>query len=369
MKKRAQDQVELNTLIFTVNWEDPESDRKALEIRSGDTLMTITSGACNTLTFLLDDPAVIHTVDINPCQSHLMELKIAAMTRLDHGSFVRFLGLTPGDGRLEAYGRIRPLLSPKAATFWDGQGKVLEEGVLLKGRYDSFVRLVGRFFHLVHGRERIGQLLDARDKDEQAAIYTRFWDGPRTRFVFHLFYNKHVLARMGLKTDYFRFDDGSNSFSGSFLKKFRRVLHNMPVRGNYFLSVYLNGTYRSAEEVPEYLKEENFEVIRSRLDRIRIHTDDAQTWLSTMPDGTFDKLALSNICELMSPADTRRMWEQTLRAAKPGARVCFRNLILPRDVPEDLRPSVVKDEELSRRIFESDRSFVYSKVAAYRVSK
>lgn len=369
MRRRGRDQVELSTLIFTVNWEDPESDRQALTIRPGDTLMTVTSGGCNTLGFLLDDPAVIHTVDINPSQSHLMELKIAAMARLDHGAFVRFLGVTPSDGRLEVYSRLRPHLSPQAAAFWDGRRKILEDGVLMKGRYDRFVRLVGRVFHLVHGRERIARLLDARDRDEQRAVYARYWAGPRTRFVFHLFYNKPVMSRMGLETDYFRFDDGSNSFAGSFLLRFRRVVHNLPVRGNYFLSVYLNGTYRSGTEVPDYLKKETFEVIKARLDRIRIHTDDVQTWLSTMPDGTFDGFALSNICELMSPADSRRMFEQTLRAAKPGARVSFRNLVLPREVPEDLRRSIVKDEELSRRIFASDRSFVYAKVAAYRVSK
>ncbi|MBP1659208.1 MAG: hypothetical protein H6P95_400, partial [Candidatus Aminicenantes bacterium] len=57
------------------------------------------------------------------------------------------------------------------------------------------------------------------------------------------------------------------------------------------------------------------------------------------------------------------------RTARPGARLSFRNLIIPRDVPEDLRDKIRKDEALSRRMKDSDRSFVYSKVAAYEVLK
>ena len=79
MKKKDRDQIELYKLIFTLNWEDPESDLKALKINSGESMMTITSGACNTLSFLLADPQSIHAVDINSSQSYVLELKMAAI--------------------------------------------------------------------------------------------------------------------------------------------------------------------------------------------------------------------------------------------------------------------------------------------------
>ena len=55
--------------------------------------MTISSGGCNTLTLLLDNPAKIYAVDINASQSYLLELKIAAVRHLKHEELLAFLGL------------------------------------------------------------------------------------------------------------------------------------------------------------------------------------------------------------------------------------------------------------------------------------
>src|SRR5580658_2307917 len=82
MSVKSQDQVELFDLLFGMSWEDPASDRGALTIQPGETLLTVTSGACNTLTLLLEDPGRIYAVDINPSQSYLLELKRAAVLQL-----------------------------------------------------------------------------------------------------------------------------------------------------------------------------------------------------------------------------------------------------------------------------------------------
>lgn len=367
MKRKHGGQVELHKLIFTANWEDPESDLKALRIRPGDTMMTITSGGCNTLAFLAHDPAVIYTVDINPTQAYQLELKMAAMRSLEHREFVQFLGLVPASDRLRTYSSLRSSLSPKAAKFWDAHPAILRRGFLLRGGYDRFVSLVGGFVRLIHGRRIVDGLLAAKDLDEQRAFYDRHWDNARTRLVFRLFYNKRVLARMGLDADYFRFDDGSSSFAESFLRKFRRVVHDVPVQNNYFLYVYLKGRYRSLDEVPDYLREDRYGTIRSRLDRIRILTADAKRWLAEQPPASVDCFALSNICELMNLEDTAFTFEQVARTARPGARMSFRNLMIPRTVPAQLESVIRRDPELSARLIREDRSFVYSRVdALYR---
>jgi S-adenosylmethionine-diacylglycerol 3-amino-3-carboxypropyl transferase len=369
MMTQNKHQVELHKLIYTVNWEDPESDHKALKIQPGDTLMTITSGACNTLGFLVYDPKIIHTVDINPSQAYLMELKIAAMKHLEYTEFVRFLGLTPTENRLKVYGHLRNFLSPKAAEFWDGHQTIVQRGFLFQGRYDYFVKIVGKLIHLILGRSRIVRLFEERELEEQKAYYDRYWNILRTRLVFYMFYNKHMLARMGLKADYFHFDDGSTSFAGSFHKRFQKVACDIPIQGNYFLHVYLMGKYRSLTEVPDYLREDNFEVIRKRLDRIHIITYDAKRWLAEQEPGSVDCFALSNICELMSLSDTSVTFEQVARTARKGARMCFRNLMIPRTVPDHLQHIIKRDSNLSTQLLMQDRSFVYSRVDALYLSK
>jgi len=121
--------------------------------------------------------------------------------------------------------------------------------------------------------------------------------------------------------------------------------------------------------VPAYLKRENYELIRSGVDRIKIITADAQSWIDSMPDDSINCFALSNICELMSEKDTNRLFTAICTTARTDARIVFRNLMIPRDVPNVLKDKIVKDEILSRNIYDNDRSFVYGKVAAYTVNK
>src|SRR5882757_3447443 len=101
--KSSSDQVAIFKLVFTHNWEDPESDQAALKIKSGDALFAITSGGCNVLGFLLADPEIIYSVDINPAQSCLLELKIAAIKALTFEEFIGFAGLQLHNGRMNLY--------------------------------------------------------------------------------------------------------------------------------------------------------------------------------------------------------------------------------------------------------------------------
>ena len=369
MKKQSKSQVQLFKLIFTMNWEDPKSDYKALKIESGDRMMTITSGGCNTLSFLLYDPMEIYAVDINPSQSYLLELKVAAMRRLSFGEFLEFLGLKNTVDRIHKYHTIREELSDSAKAFWDQNAKMIEKGLLMNGRYEKFVKLVGRIMFFIQGRKRIKGLFIDKTLEEQKVFYQKHWDTKRTRFMFDLFFNKYILAKRGLKADYFHFDDGSDSFSESFFNRFKKALSEIPVQGNYFLHLYLQGCYKYLDEVPDYLLESNFNVIKARLDRIKIVTCDAKHWLSTIPDNFLNCFGLSNICELMNPDDTLRFFSEVSRTACPEARICFRNLMIPREVPEILRDRIIIDERLSKNIFDNDRSFVYGKVAAYKVKK
>src|ERR1035438_10868481 len=99
MGVKAQHQVELSNLLFGMSWEDPSSDRRALAIQPGETLLTVTSGACNTLTLLLEDPGKVYAVDINPSQSYLLELKCAAVRHLDYNELRAFLDIGTPLGR------------------------------------------------------------------------------------------------------------------------------------------------------------------------------------------------------------------------------------------------------------------------------
>ncbi len=367
--EKEKNQVPLFKLVFTHNWEDPQSDIEALKIKSKDALLAITSGGCNVLGFLLFDPEIIYSIDINPAQSYLLELKIAAIKSLDFAEFISFAGLKEHEDRLILYKKIKPLLNKEALEYWDRNEKVLSHGFIMSGKYERFIKLAGKFLNLLQGRKRVLGLFKEKTKEEQEIYFDNVWNTKRFHYLFKILFNKRMLAKRGLATDYFHFDDGSKSFAESFYNRSKKAFRNIPVKGNYFLSLYLLGKYSNVNEVPAYLKKENFELIKSRIDRIKIITAEAQDWLDSMPADSIDCFALSNICELMSEKDTTRLFTAVHRTARKSARVIFRNLMIPREVPDLLQEYIVKDEQLSRNIYENDRSFVYGKVAAYVVHK
>jgi len=253
MKSQKPGQVELPELLFGMSWEDPESDRRALQIQPGDTVVTITSGGCNTLNLLLDDPRQIYSLDINPCQSHLLELKCAAIRRWEYGDLWAFLGLSPAQDRLAMFESIGEDLSRPALEYWRSRPRAIRDGVVYQGRYETFLRHFRRLLRLVQGRQRIRGLFRCGSLEEQRDYFDRVWNTPQWRLLFRLAFNKHVLARRGLATDYFRFDDGTASFEESFFNRSRRAFRDIPIASNYFLAQYLLGRYASPDATPVFL--------------------------------------------------------------------------------------------------------------------
>lgn len=367
MGVKTQDQVQLSDLLFGSSWEDPASDQRALAIKPGETLMTVTSGGCNTLTLLLEDPGKVYAIDINPSQSYLLELKRAAVRRLSYEDLRAFLGFAPSMNRIETFKAISNELTQNAQNYWSSNQEAVRKGVIHAGKYESFVRLFSGIVRTIQGRRRIKGLFSCGSPAEQQSYFDRKWNTPQWRLLFKVLVSKRVLAKRGLTADYFKFDDGSTSFSESIFRRSRRALCDIPVSSNYFLAQYLQGRYRSEDAVPAYLRRENLATVKQRLDRIEIVTAPAQQWMSERPASSIDAFSLSNICELMSPDETARLFAEVARTASPGARVCFRNLIIPRSVPEALASKIELQETLSEDLLARDRSFVYSRVQAYVV--
>jgi S-adenosylmethionine-diacylglycerol 3-amino-3-carboxypropyl transferase len=362
-------QVELSKLIFTMNWEDPESDKAALQIKPGERVMTITSGGCNTLELLLANPEGIFAVDINPAQSYLMELKINAIQHLSYDEFICLMGLTNSLSRKELFNRLKPNLSQAAQHYWETNKLVITKGILMSGRFEKFVRIASKILQLIQGKRKVQQLLSITNLEEQEKFYDQKFDTWQFRIIFKLLFNKSILAKRGLSADYFYFDDGSSSFAESFYKRARNVLRNVAVENNYFIALYLLGNYKSLTQLPAYLKQENFSLLKKDVHKIQIITADVKEWLQSIPDDFIHCFSLSNICELKSEEDTALLFKEVSRVAANGARCCFRNLIIPREVPQALHYIIRKKQVLSDDLLKKDRSFVYGKVAAYTVHK
>src|SRR5262249_39506783 len=109
--------------VYNQIWEDPEVDLAALDLKPGSRVVTIASGGCNVLTYLLADPESILAVDLNPAHIALTRLKLAAARHLpDHETFFNFFGVADGAANLRAYVRyLRIALDDETRAFWESR--------------------------------------------------------------------------------------------------------------------------------------------------------------------------------------------------------------------------------------------------------
>ena len=172
-------------LIYNTCWEDPRLDRIALALRPEDRLVTITSAGCNALDYALLGPARIDAVDINPRQNALLELKLAALRRLDFEDFFALFG----DGRLANVERIyrqqlRVALPPWPQQYWDRWITFFDDPrrtFYYRGTSGMFARLIKFYIdHILGARSDVNAMLEAGTLEEQREIYhrrlrKRFW--------------------------------------------------------------------------------------------------------------------------------------------------------------------------------------------------
>src|ERR1700742_4927204 len=83
----------LRRLVYTQIWEDPVADLAALRLPIGSTIVTISSGGCNALSYLMAQPAQVYAVDLNEAHLSLLKLKLAGLRALSsYADFWQFFG-------------------------------------------------------------------------------------------------------------------------------------------------------------------------------------------------------------------------------------------------------------------------------------
>ena len=106
-----------NFLIYAMCWEDEQVDRSLLGFDTSSNILMITSAGCNALSYLLDEPNLIHSVDINHRQNALLDLKLKMIKYTDQSSFYNFFWYGKSKIYLEIYDSIKSTLAPESRDF------------------------------------------------------------------------------------------------------------------------------------------------------------------------------------------------------------------------------------------------------------
>jgi S-adenosylmethionine-diacylglycerol 3-amino-3-carboxypropyl transferase len=354
-------------ILYAQCWEDPEMDRIAFGIKPGDAIFTITSGGCNALAFLIDDPESVTCLDMNRFQNYLLSLKISAFKTLEYNETLQFFGIKPSLIRWEIYKRLRQELSEEERLYWDSKKQDIDRGIIHCGKYERYMHFLKRIFRVIIGKKIIYDLFTSPCLKDQQILFNTKWDNFRWKLFCRIFLSR-FLAAMFFDKAFYRYIDPTFSFDRYYRKAVKKAITELPVKENYFLAYILLGNY-SDDNLPPYLKKENYEIIRARVNRIKKVTSSCQEYLRSQPVETISKFNFTNIFEWMSTEEFTLLLLETLRVAKEGAVITYRNHLVTRTRPEILKDQIIPDSQLSDDLIKRDRSFIYKAYVIERIKK
>ncbi len=357
-----------DNILYSQCWEDPSLDRAAFKIASHDTVFSITSGGCNVLTFLIDNPQKVIALDINPYQNFLLELKIAAFKSLTYEGLLEFVGVRSSQRRLQLYVGLRLLLGPAALAYWDHEGMKIQNGIIHCGRYERYMALLRRWLHWLMGKPLIEKFYQTDDPTCRAALYDSEWDNVWWKLFTHALLSRTTMSLLFDKA-FFKYLDESFSFGRHFAERTRKALTTLPMKENYFLSYILLGNFYSEDSLPPYLRRGNFKTIRNNLHKIEVVNDSCEHFFSLLPESSISKFNFTNIFEWMSPENYEKLLRETYRVAKAGAVLTYRNLLVHRERPTSLAHYLESLKDQARALHERDLSFIYSNYVIERITK
>lgn len=350
--------VHVNNLVYNTCWEDPRCDRNLMEFKEDSEIVMITSAGCNALAYLLDDPQAIHCIDMNPRQNSLLELKLALFRNCNHETLFQFFG----QGMHPQYDTVykeslREDLSGDDQIFWDKHIKYFSEKGLRKNfyHYGTAGTLVWLFFVYMKSRKKLkaelSALLNAKSLSEQKEIYFRIEDKILNRLM-EFVVNRHLsMCLLGVpKSQQELFiHEYRRGAMGFIQERLRHVFTQLPIQDNYFYRVYIEGAYSKAC-CPAYLKEDKYEIIRERSDRIMSHTSTLSEFLLQNP-AAYSHFVLLDHQDWLAENNTEALeeeWRLILENSRSGSKILLRSAA--KEV--DFFPDFVKD----RIVFEAKKT-------------
>jgi S-adenosylmethionine-diacylglycerol 3-amino-3-carboxypropyl transferase len=298
-------------LVYPQIWEDPEVDMAALEIGPGHRIVTIASGGCNALSYLLADPALIEAVDLNRAHVAFNRLKLAAVVNLpDYEAFYRFYGSANDTENINAYQRfVRPHLDAGSRDYWEKRKLFGRRRISIFSRSLYRHGLLGTFIGMGHRIARIygidpRLLLEAGCVEDQRRFFDEeispLFDKRMIRWAIR---RKSSLFGLGIPPQQYDALAGPTGDMASVLRaRLEKLACGFPLADNYFAWQAFGRGYSPAVggPLPPYLSRNNFDKVRARAGRMTVVNASYTEFLAAKLPASVDRFVLLDAQDWMS---------------------------------------------------------------------
>ena len=352
-------------IAYSTCWEDFDIIQKALQVKKDGNVLSITSAGCNVLNFLLHNPKKIISIDFNPNQNHILQLKISAIKNLEYQQFLEILGIKPSKCRVELYKKIKKDLPKETRLFWDKNIKFIKRGLTYNGRQERYIHSIGQYLRYLKGEKMLINLLQCKTLKEQKEFFEKNIKDASWDLFFTMVYNKPVMLIVKDKLVFNQIQE--NDYHRKFKKRVEDAATRVPARNNPFMSFALLGYYLNENYYPHYLKKKNFEILKNRVDRIEIRTASIYNILVELPSNSIDKFNLSNVLDWTTKDQFKNILLEIKRVGKNGSRFCYFNTLMKRHIPKIKGIKSYKKE--ANKLLKQDKAFLYENFEIGEVKK
>eukprot|EP00195_Chlamydomonas_chlamydogama_P005703 CAMPEP_0202899678 /NCGR_PEP_ID=MMETSP1392-20130828/7850_1 /ASSEMBLY_ACC=CAM_ASM_000868 /TAXON_ID=225041 /ORGANISM="Chlamydomonas chlamydogama, Strain SAG 11-48b" /LENGTH=653 /DNA_ID=CAMNT_0049585927 /DNA_START=166 /DNA_END=2127 /DNA_ORIENTATION=- len=329
------------TFLYTQSWEDPDPDMEVMDINPKDTVLTLTSGGCNALNLILHGAAEVVSVDCNPAQSALLELKSVAIQQLEYEDMWQLFGEGVHSRIEELYERkLSPFLSQTSNNFWSKRLWYFKHGLYYQGGMGKLCWVLQCLAAFLGMSKTVKRLANAPTLEEQKKL----WDsnslvyfikhGPKflvwlfCKMVALLLFNKVVLwFGGGVPVKQYKLIKADGIPIEKYIARtLDGVAENSHLRKqNYFYYNCMTGKFLR-DNCPAYLREANFAKLKAGdIDKLTVATG---TFLDELRARKYTKVILMDHVDWLDMDHAKVVADTLAQQVLPGGIVIWRSAAL-----------------------------------------
>ena len=325
------------TFLYNMSWEDPRPDEEVLRVNDSDVVLTLTSGGDNTLDLAIQGASSVHSVDMNPAQSYLLELKKTCIQKLGYEDVWRLFGEGAHPRAKQLLEEdVGPFMSQGCQEFWYARGYYFSDSLYYHGAMGKVIWWVGFMMSALGMRPWVQKVVTAPTIEAQRAAVDSSWFVAALKMVPFMILrviNRIVLNPavlwwgMGVPYNQWKLISGDGR---SMLEYAYATVHGIAYEThirtkNYFYLACLTGRY-THECCPRFLTREGFDALAGgAINNVHVHTT---SFLDQLTARTYSKVILMDHCDWMDEKLIRTYSEALAKHVCPGGRVIWRSASL-----------------------------------------
>ena len=346
-------------LQYSACSEDSDSEISALAIEEGDRVVAVAGGGGRALSLLNKPLANLDAIDFNQNQIAITALKRAAIVALNFHEFELFLGINGEQAeRAHLIERVLVELSEKDRKHWKKRSRMLLKGVIYQGELEKRFKFGAAVLKFILGSAYL-HLIESENLNQQKNALEKLLESWRFKFLVRLGTNPLLFRLLHDNWGFYKGTDPGLNISKHMSGLLVDSLRNRLIGESALFQLIFKGEYSPKGLKPGYLREDEYDRIKSNINRVQIKQIDIVSYFEQIETSQKLKISLSNVPTFLSASERQNLWRLLSAKLQTGSIVCIRQFLSDHRPPENISKNFERMVKTEERLNINDRSVFY----------